>query len=124
MEDSLGHISRKTRERAHIMSKNALALGIELGDLRFTPQYDYLSYYLANGTSYLIVFCTPLGYLVERWEEDEEGHISTEFSFVRNIRHFLQWALREGYEDVEALFDSEDEDEGPQDLRSFLENTE
>lgn len=120
MSDGLDHLSRKTRERAFILARNAKGLGMPLGSVRFTPSYDYMSYWLTNGSDYVIIFCTPDGYLAELWY-DREGKVENTFCAVKNIRHFLQYIKREGYQDVDVIFDSI-ETEGEQDLRSFLED--
>jgi hypothetical protein len=120
MSDGLEHLSKKTRERAYKFAKSAESLDIKLGSVRFTPSYDYMSYYLANGLDYLVVYCTPGAYLVEKWYEEDKT-LKVSYSAVRNIRHFLQWAKREDYADADFLFDSLDDD-GERDLRRFLEN--
>ena len=78
VSDGLGHLSKKTRERAFILARNARALGITLGAVRFTPHHDYISYYLASSDDYIIIFCTPSGYLLEIWSEND-SEVSSDF---------------------------------------------
>lgn len=111
MSDGLGHLSKRTRERAYMLAKNAKSLGLTLGAVRFSPDHDYMSYYLGNGQDYLIIFCTPQGYLLEVWKE-EDGEVMANFFGVKNIRHFLRRAKKAGYQDLDILFeDIHDEDD-------------
>lgn len=123
-DDGLAHLSKKTRERAYVLSRNARQLGIPVGHARFTPSHDYMSYYLtAPATeSWAVIFCCPDGYLVSLWTEDEEDGISSSYLAVRNIRHLLQHLKKAGYCDVDVAFPSLGGDEV--DLRSYLEDLE
>ncbi len=107
--DGLGHLSKDTRKRAFVLARNAKSVGIPLGNVRFSPSHDYMSYYLTNSSSYIIIFCTPLGYLVEMWAEGPKGAlIEPSYFGIRNIRHFLQRIKKDGYEDIDVIFDDED----------------
>ena len=118
VDDSLEHLSKKTRERAFILARNAKSIGLSLGKVRFTPHYDYMSYHLTDGSSYIIIFCTPHGYLSEIYI-DEDKQISCTYLGIKNIRHFLQYSKRNGYKDIDEMMDtSEDE----QDLRDYVED--
>ncbi len=121
--DGLEHLSKKTRERAFILARNAKTIGIPLGAVRFTPHHDYMSYYLTDSSNYVIIFCTPLGYLVELWVDDEGTGVTPSFFAVKNIRHFLQRLKRDGYKDIDVIFGTKDIDyNGETDLRSWLED--
>jgi hypothetical protein len=78
-----------------------------------------MSYYLTDGDDYIIVFCTPNGYLVELWSEKEGQLPTVSFFGIKNIRHLLQLVKRMGYKDIDEASNAEAEDE--QDLREFLE---
>lgn len=126
----LGHLSKKTRERAYVLSRNARSIGLLIGDARFNPTYDYISYWLCNDDSYVVLFATPDGYLAEIHAVMDEGE-RTEFSpfYIKNIRHFLQRLKKLQYED--ALIGQEgidisslDEPEGEVDLRGYIEGLE
>jgi hypothetical protein len=118
--DELEHLSKKTRERAFILARNAKSIGLPLGAVRFTPHYDYMSYYLTNSTDYIIIFCTPEGYLVELWS-DASGTPAASFFAIKNIRHFLQLIKREGYKDIDIMFEDIGQDDEV-DLRDWLED--
>lgn len=119
VDDGLEHLSKKTRERAFVLARNAKSIGLPLGAVRFTPHHDYMSYYLTDGSSYIIIFCTPNGYLAEMWSEKEVGNPTVQFFGVKNIRHLLQLIKRMGYKDIDEVQDTDSEDET--DLREFLE---
>lgn len=123
MGDELEHLSKKTRERAFIFARNARSIGLTLGSVRFTPRYDYMSYWLTNGEDYTIIFCTPTAYLVEMWTDGPEG-IETSFFCIKNIRHFIQKLKSLKYEDVDlSTKDTNDEDlDGETDLRDWVED--
>jgi len=118
VSDGLEHLSKRTRERAFILARNAKTVGIPLGAVRFTPHYDYMSYYLTNGSGYAIILCMPLGYLAEMLME-KDGHVISSYFAIKNIRHFLQRLKREGYKDIDV---PNVEDGSETDLRSWLED--
>lgn len=120
VSDGLEHLSKKTRERAFILARNARSIGLPLGAVRFTPNYDFMSYYLTNGSAYMIVFCIPEGYLAEWWQESE-GYVSPDFFAIKNIRHFLQVLKKQDYKDVEEVFNSDDDDD---DITEYLKDQE
>ena len=120
MDDGLEHLSKRTRERAFILARNAKNIGLPLGAVRFTPHHDYMSYYLTDGNDYIIVFCTPDGYLAELWHEESDGQSPTvSFFGIKNIRHLLQLIKRMGYKDIDEVSSADSEEET--DLREFLE---
>lgn len=123
MSDSLGHLSKKTRERAFVLIKNASSIGLDVGTARLTPNYDYMSYYFTNELDYIIVFCTPDCYLVEIWEESN-GSVDSAFLAVRNIRHFLQFMKKSGYHRVAIATEdiSPECQDGEKDLRDWLQD--
>jgi len=123
VDDGLEHLSKKTRERAFVLARNAKSIGVPLGSVRFTPHFDYMSYYLSDSVNYLIIFCTPDGYLYELWS-DSSGRIDVNYYGIKNIRHFLQLIKREGYQDVDILFDKkkpDNEADTETDLREWVE---
>jgi hypothetical protein len=106
MTDDLGHLSATTKQRAFVLARNAKDIGLALGPARTSPPHDYMSFYLTDTTDYIIIFCIPQGYLVELWTEPTEGQIVTSFFGIKNIRHFLQYALRNDYRDIALLDDN------------------
>jgi len=116
VDDGLEHLSKKTRERAFILARNAKNIGLPLGKVRFTPHLDYMSYYLTDGSDYIIIFCTPDGYLAEVWHNWGNKPPTTSFFGIRNIRHFLQYVLKDGFKDIDDVGNEET------DLRSYLED--
>jgi len=126
----LGHLSKKTRERAHVLSRNARSIGLLIGDARFNPTYDYISYWLCNDDSYVVLFATPDGYLAEIHEvKDDQGHTKLSAFYIKNIRHFLQRLKKLHYEDALIGQDgidisSLDESDGEVDLRGYIEGLE
>lgn len=119
----LEYLSKETREKAFVLSKNAKGMGISLGRPRFTVGNDYMCYWLTDGLDYVIIFCTPLCYLAEFYA-DQEGVLTTTYLAVRNIRWFLQWLKRNEFEDANELLHSIDRElsEGEIDLKTYLEN--
>ena len=123
-EDGLTHISKKTRERAYILSRNAKQLGIPLGAARFTPTYDYMSFYLSNEDSWAVIFCYPEGYLATINSFDSKaGSIQTTPLAVRNIRTLLQNLKKRSYVDVDVMLNELKSkfDNDEVDLRSYLD---
>lgn len=119
MADGLEKLSKKTRERAYILAKNAKEVGVPLGAVRFRPSQDYMCYWLTNSVDWLIIFCTPDGYLVEIHNE-HLGSLEVGYLAVRNIRHFLQHLKRADYQDADVYFESNEPDDSI-DIRSYLE---
>ena len=115
VDDGLEHLSKRTRERAFILARNAKTLGIPLGKVRFTPRYDYMSYYLTDGSAYVIIFCTPDGYLVEFLTEVDKEVVIT-YLGIKNIRHFLQYIAKRDFQDIDVVFGEET------DLRGYVED--
>lgn len=97
---NLGHLSKKTRERAYVLSRNARSINLILGDARFNPDHDYISYWLSTEDQYAVVYATPQGYLAEIHGVDDAGLPTREPLGVRNIRHFLQRLKKCGFQDA------------------------
>ena len=95
------HPSKKTRERAYVLARNAKQLHIGVGDARYAPDHDFMSYWFTNNTDYVLVFCIPSGYLVELWR-DIDGVVSTSYLGVTNIRVLLSHLKKLGYTDVDS----------------------
>ena len=96
----LGHLSKKTRERAYVLSRNARSINLSLGDARFNPLHDYISYWLSTTDQYAVIFATPQGYLAEIHGVDRRGHPTHNAFGIRNIRHFLQRLKKCGFQDA------------------------
>ena len=113
--DEEGHPSKKARERAYILARNAKQLDIPVGHARFAPNHDYMSYWFTNNVDYMLIYCTPEGYLAELWQ-DNEGAIVTTYLGIKNIRALLSKLKKLDYMDVdEALGDVEGYTEGDDD---------
>lgn len=102
------HPSKKTREKAFILARNAKKYNMGLKTARFSPHHDFISYWFTDSLNYLVVFCTPTGYLAELWEDDE-GKVVVTYLGITNIRTLLSHLNKLGYRDVdEVLGDVED----------------
>ena len=109
--DGLEHLSKQTKKRAVVLARNAKSLGIPLGAVRFTPHHDFMSYYFSNSTNYIIIFCSPDGYLAELWSDSKGIGIESSFFAIKNIRHFLQTIRKLGYQDIDDMLDIETDPE-------------
>lgn len=109
------HPSKKTREKAYILARNAKKYGMELKTARFSPHHDFISYWFTNGVDYLLVFCTPTGYLAELWQDDN-GEVTTTYLGITNIRTLISQLHKLGYKDVDEVlgdvenFDAQDDE--------------
>jgi hypothetical protein len=122
----LGHLSKKTRERAYVLSRNARSINLPIGRARFNPAYDYMSYWLSTADQYAVIFATPEGYLAEIHGIDIRGFPTRDPFGVRNIRHFLQRLKKCGFQDALSEI-SEDEISSlgaDVDLRGYIEGLE
>lgn len=122
----LERLSKATRERAYVLSRNAKQVGVPLGHAKWTAGSDYISYWLTDGLDYAIIFCLPSCYLSEI-HEMKDGVVCTTYLAIKNIRHYLQRLKRLSYEDADGLLLSMDEeltDEGEVDLKTYLEEME
>ena len=88
-EEDVGHISIKTRERALTLAENAKKLGLRSGDIRYNSHDDFMCFWFTNGFKYIIVFCTPLSYLVESHDDGPGEEVIASYSIVKNVRNFL-----------------------------------
>lgn len=95
VNDNVDHISPKTREKAMTLAENAKAIGLDAGKIRYNNSEDFMSFWFTNGLTFIIVFCTPYGYMAEI-HTTEEGEVKPTFSLPKNIRHFLYFIKREG----------------------------
>jgi hypothetical protein len=95
------HPSKKTRERAYILTRNAKQLSIGVGDARYAPNHDFMSFWFTNNIDYLLVFCMPSGYLAELWQ-DKDGVVTTSYLGITNIRVLLSHLKKLGYTDVDT----------------------
>lgn len=96
------HPSKKTKERAYILVRNARKYGMNLKTARFSPHHDFITYWFTNNIDYLLVFCTPSGYLAELWE-DNEGAVNVTYLGVTNIRTLISQLNKLGYRDVDEV---------------------
>ncbi|TFH25822.1 hypothetical protein E4G67_00430 [Candidatus Bathyarchaeota archaeon] len=96
------HPSRKTRERAYILARNAKQLEMPVGAARYAPNLDFMSYWFTNNIDYILIFCMPTGYLAELWQ-DTEGMITTTYLSIVNIRTLLSNLKKLNYRDVDEV---------------------
>lgn len=111
MYDNFSHISTKTRQRAITLAENANGLGMDPGTVHFDEIHDFMGFWFTNGLIYVLIFCTPMGYLTETYETNEDGEESESFGFVKNIRHFLYYLRKNDLESFdEYISDIDDVD--------------
>lgn len=120
------HLSKQTRNRAFILAKNAKDIGLKTGPARFNPASDYLSYWLYRESSYVVLYCTPQGYLVEfYWALGDREELESSYYAIKNIRHMLQTLKRMGYDDIANAFPEVGEKSSDDvDLKDFIEGLE
>lgn len=96
------HPSKRTRERAYILARNAKKYGMSLKTARFSPHHDFITYWFTDSINYLLVFCTPEGYLAELYE-DNEGEVTITYLGVTNIRVLISHLNKLDYRDVDQV---------------------
>lgn len=117
------HLSGETLQRAATLCRNAIAASLEIGEARFPSTHDYIVFLLTNETETIVLYCGPMGYLVESYIEDESGEFTSTYYFPKNIRHEIFRLRREGFtawtisnqDIIDAL------DDGEIDLDNFFE---
>ena len=97
MTQNADHISAKTRERAMVLAENAKKMGLNPGNIRFNSRWDFMSFWFTNGLKYIIVFCSPSGYLAEVHTEQGD-EVKANYLGIKNIRNFLFAIRKEGLE--------------------------
>lgn len=123
----ISNISKKTRERAFVFMNNARKIGIPVGDSRFKPTQDYLSWWLANNNGYyLVVYATPQGYLAEMFEEHSDGEITETFLGITNVRVLLFALKKAGFQDAMKVLEKQGglsflDDIEDEDLKDFID---
>jgi len=104
----ISHLSKKTRERAYILARNARTIGLSIGDARFKPTQDYMSWWLTDGEGlYVVLFATPQGYLAEVHREHDDGSTTVQFFCIRNIRAFIFKLKKMRLEDASTMLTQE-----------------
>ena len=104
-QDTPKNISTKTREKAIVLAENARKIGLHPGTIRFNSKEDFMSFWFTNGLKYIIVFCSPYGYLAEIHTTKDSGDIIAEYSAIKNIRHFLYHIRKQKLVSFENYFE-------------------
>ena len=95
------NLSKKTLERATILNKNAKSIGISLGDAKFPNVGDLITFFITNGEETVVLYVFPEGYLVELYVDVNHDSYDVSFFAIKNIRHFLIYLNKHGYESWE-----------------------
>jgi hypothetical protein len=95
-------LSKKTTERALILAKCAVKLGMKepFAALNSNSSNDMLVYIFASETSMVIVYTTPTCYLVSHGLKDHMTAKEVDYLIVSNIKTFLQRLKKEGYKSL------------------------
>jgi hypothetical protein len=82
-------VSTKTILNAQRLVKNALAMDLNPGTVRWVPGQDMLFFMFNNISDLCLIYITPSCYLVEMNTEDEHGNLDENYFMLKNIRNFL-----------------------------------
>ncbi len=103
VNDDVDHISAKTREKAMTLAESAKGIGLDPGGMRFNSTEDFMSFWFTNGLCYIIVFCTPDGYMAEV-HKTKDGVVAPEYTMPKNIRNFLFYIKKLGLSSFDDYF--------------------
>lgn len=103
-------ITPPTLLRAARLVKNAESIKLHPGAARWIDEDDekasadniYFMFTNKDGTL-VVVHCCPFLYFIEIFSNDDKGKLQLDYSFVKNIRHFLYWLKHNGYYDCEHM---------------------
>lgn len=118
------NISAATREKALVLIECAKGIGINPGTFRFNNTQDVVSFWFTNGLLYIIIFCSPHGYLIEIHSSDQLSALS--YGIVKNIRNFLFFVRKKKLECVDEYFTklAESVELDDEDLRDIVDEIE
>ncbi len=104
------HVSPATLVRAARLVKNAKAIGIYPGRVRWNERVgDYVYFMFTNKYDHLImIYCCPHAYFVEMHEDDGKGYKHEQYFMLKNIRNWLFKIYGLGYYDCEHIKDKKD----------------
>ena len=98
------HVSPATLVKAARLAKNAKAIGIYPGRVRWAEKGDYVYFMFTNKYEHLIlIYCCPHAYFVEMYEGAGEGYEHEQFFMLKNIRNWLFKLRGLGYYDCEHI---------------------
>lgn len=101
--NALRHISPSTTKCALKLSEAAKKISLEVSSLRFNSLKDYITFIFTNGSSCIILYAYPSGYLGEL-RSTKDDMVLKELFVVKSIAGLLKKMKADGYAEFDVFF--------------------